>query len=193
MFGAVIMNPESAISDIFTLYEKHGADDYIGEAISQIEHACQCAQLAEKDAEDEEVVLAAFFHDLGHICPEYGNDVSMGGYGHQQHEKLGADFLRERGFSEKIVRLVESHVQAKRYLCTKPEYYRKLSDASRETLKFQGGPMKAEEINAFENNPLFHLSIKLRAWDEAAKEENVPLPDLNIYREMARKHLNKRQ
>lgn len=180
------------VEEIFSLFEKHGADDYIGEAISQIEHACQCAQLAEKDGDDEEVILAALFHDLGHICSKYTEGESMRGYGHQRHEKLGADFLRQRGFSEKIIRLVENHVQAKRYLCAKkPEYYRKLSEASKETLKFQGGPMTAEETTAFETDPLFRLSIKLRAWDEAAKEENVPLPDLNIYREMAKRHLKK--
>lgn len=186
------MNPETAIRHIFRLYEKHGADDYIGEAISQIEHACQCAQLAEKDGNDEEVILASLFHDLGHLCSKYQAGDNMVGYGHIRHEKLGADFLRKRGFSEKIARLVENHVQAKRYLCAKkPEYYRKLSQASKETLKFQGGPMTAREVEAFENDPLFRLSIKLRAWDEAAKEESVPLPDLNVYREMARRHLSK--
>jgi len=194
MFENGTMTTETILDEIFSLYEKHGADDYIGEPISQIEHASQSAQLAERDGNDDEVILAAFFHDFGHICSKYEGDESMGGYGHIRHEKLGADFLRRRGFSEKITRLIENHVQAKRYLCAKkPEYHRKLSEASKQTLEYQGGPMNTEEIAAFEKGPLFKLSIKLRAWDEAAKEENIPLPDLNIYREMARRHLNKEQ
>ena len=182
------MSAQPALDEIFGLYEKYGKQEYIGEAISQIEHAAQSAQLAEKNGEEEEVVLAAFFHDIGHLC----DGADMNGYGKKSHEKIGANYLRTLGFSEKIARLVENHVQAKRYLCAvKPEYYRKLSEASKKTLEFQGGVMTREEASAFERDPLFHLSIKMRAWDEAAKEENKPLPDLKIYREMAERHLKK--
>ena len=181
---------QSILDEIFGIYEKRGAENYIGEAISQIEHASQSAELAEKNGNDEEVILAAFFHDIGHLCE--GEDI--GGYGKMSHEKIGADYLRKLGFSEKIARLVENHVQAKRYLCAKkPEYYRKLSEASKKTLEFQGGMMSQDELIAFEQDPLFQLSIHMRAWDEAAKEENKPLPQLNIYRAMAERHLNRLQ
>lgn len=181
---------QSALDELFGIYEKRGAENYIGEAISQIEHASQSAELAEKNGEDEEVILAAFFHDIGHLC---GEGEEMNGYGKVSHEKIGANYLRSLGFSEKVASLVESHVQAKRYLCAKkPEYYRKLSEASKKTLEFQGGVMTAEEVSSFEKDPLFQLSIKMRAWDEAAKEENKPLPDLNVYRVMAERHLTSR-
>lgn len=179
----------SALDELFGIYEKRGAENYIGENISQIEHASQSAELAEKNGNDEEVILAAFFHDIGHLC----EGEEMNGYGKRSHEKIGADYLRKLGFSEKIARLVENHVQAKRYLCAKkPEYYRKLSEASKKTLEFQGGVMTATEVSAFEQDPLFKLSIHMRAWDEAAKEENKPLPQLNIYRAMAERHLEQR-
>ena len=178
---------QSILDELFSIYGKRGAENYIGEAISQIEHASQSAELAEKNGNDEEVILAAFFHDIGHLCE--GEDMS--GYGKMSHEKIGADFLRKLGFSEKVARLVENHVQAKRYLCAKkPEYYRKLSEVSKKTLEFQGGVMKKGEVSAFENDPLFQLSIKMRAWDEAAKEENKPFPNLNVYRAMAERHLS---
>lgn len=180
---------QSILDELFGIYEKRGSENYIGEAISQIEYACQGAELAEKNGEDEEVILAAFFHDIGHLCGE-GED--MNGYGKMSHEKIGANYLRSLGFSERVARLVENHVQAKRYLCAKrPEYYRKLSEASKKTLEFQGGVMTAAEVTAFEQDPLFQLSIKMRAWDEAAKEENKPLAQLNIYRAMAERHLKK--
>lgn len=179
---------QSALDGLFGIYEKRGAENYIGENISQIEHASQSAELAEKNGTDEEVILAAFFHDIGHLCE--GEDMS--GYGKMSHEKIGANYLRSLGFSEIVARLVENHVQAKRYLCAKkPEYYRKLSEASKKTLEFQGGVMTVEEVTAFEQDSLFQLSIMMRAWDEAAKEENKPLPELMIYRAMAERHLRK--
>lgn len=171
---------------IFDLYEKYGDDDYIGEPVSQIEHMCQSAQLAEKEGYDEEVILAAFFHDIGHLCVHLGSFESMNGYGIKSHEKIGGDFLRDMGFPERIAKLVENHVQAKRYLTFKnPAYFDKLSEASRKTLEFQGGKMNESEAKEFENDPLFEVSIKMRNWDELAKLENVPLPDLGVYRKIA--------
>ena len=56
------------VHEIMFLYESHGNEDYIGEPVSQIEHMCQCAQLAQAAGADDDVVLAAFFHDIGHLC-----------------------------------------------------------------------------------------------------------------------------
>lgn len=171
---------------IFGLYEKYGNEDYIGEPVSQIEHMCQLAQLAEKEGFDEEVILAAFFHDIGHLFAHLQETESMGGFGTKRHEQIGADYLRKLGFSENIAKLVENHVQAKRYLTFRyPEYYEKLSEASRQTLVYQGGPMNEEEARAFESDPLFEASLKMRTWDEEAKLEFIPLPPLEKYREMA--------
>jgi predicted HD phosphohydrolase len=150
----------------------------------------QCAELARRQGHDDEVILAAFFHDLGHICAKYDEADDMGGYGRISHEKVGADFLRFRGFSEKIATLVEGHVEAKRYLCARSSpYYNKLSPASKQTLIFQGGPMSAAEAAAFESDPLHSLCIEVRAWDELAKQQHQAVPDLDIYRGMAREHL----
>lgn len=176
--------------EIMSLYDKYGDEDYIGEPVSQIEHMCQCAQLAEKGKYDDEVILAAFFHDIGHLCEHIMPVGHMDGYGIVDHEKIGADYLREKGFSEKIASLVESHVAAKRYLTYKyPEYYEKLSGASIKTLEFQGGKMNETEARQFENDEWFNLYIALRRWDELAKAEHVPLPDLTKYRQMIIDHL----
>ncbi len=181
---------EQTIEEVFKLYELHGSDDYIGESISQIEHASQGAQLAEKEGFDDEVILAAFFHDIGHICAKKDPKNDMGGYGMLRHERVGANYLRKRGFSEKIAKLIENHVEAKRYLCFKdPDYYEKLSVASKATLEFQGGKMTQNEAVRFENDPLFILSIKMREWDETAKEENVQLFDLEKLKGICRQIL----
>jgi len=188
---------ERITDEIMDLYKGYGGAEYAGEKVSQLEHMTQAAQLAEEQGYDEEVILAAFLHDIGHISEAAnGEDDTtsghrrMDGFGIKDHEELGAEFLREKGFSKKIVRLVESHVEAKRYLTVKdPGYYARLSEASRRTLEFQGGPMTREEADAFEQYPLFPLIIQMRKWDEEAKIENKPLPDLQHYREMISHHL----
>ena len=172
------------IDEVFGLYERFGDSDYIGEPVSQIEHMSQAAELAMAEGFDDEVVLAAFFHDIGHICAESAEN--MDGFGVVSHERLGADYLRRAGFSERIARLVEYHVQAKRYLTLKePGYYERLSEASRRTLEFQGGVMTAGEAEAFERDPLCAVSLRMRQWDEQAKELWVPVLDLDILKHKA--------
>ena len=174
-----VYNPETIVSEIFSLYEKYGDEDYIGEPVSQLEHMSQAAALAEAEGFDEEVILGAFFHDIGHLCAEAGEAESMAGMGNVDHEKLGADYLVKHGFSRRIASLVNGHVIAKRYLTFKyPEYYNKLSVASKTTLEFQGGVMSREEAEAFELNPNAELIIRLRYWDDMAKEINVPVNNL---------------
>ena len=173
------MKREAIVKEVFELYERYGNEDYIGEPVSQLEHMSQAAQLAIDGNYDDEIVLAAFFHDIGHICVSRNKDNDMGGFGTKSHEKIGADFLREKGFSERIVRLVEYHVQAKRYLTFKyPDYFESLSEASKKTLALQGGKMTSEEATSFELDPLFEASIQMRKWDELAKEMNMPSIDL---------------
>jgi 2-amino-1-hydroxyethylphosphonate dioxygenase (glycine-forming) len=176
--------------EIISLYKQYGAEDYIGEPVSQIEHMTQCAALAEANGGDNNLVLAAFFHDIGHFCEHLQPAGSMDGYGVVDHEKLGADYLLEKGFSDKIARLVVSHVAAKRYLTYQyPAYYNNLSEASRKTLEFQGGRMTQEEALAFESDPLFDQYIQLRRWDEQAKEEHLPVPPMHLFRTRIIQHL----
>ncbi len=176
-----------AIDYIFHLYAQFGHEEYSGEAVSQMEHMSQAAQLAMQSGADDELILAAFFHDIGHICVTKDKLNDMDGYGIQSHEKQGADFLRSRGFPEKMVRLIENHVNAKRYLTFKnPDYFNCLSEASRITLEHQGGMMNETEAVAFEQDPLFEKSLLLRKWDEQAKEINKPVLDLEIIKSKAR-------
>lgn len=175
---------EQVVAEVFGLYERFGASDYIGEPLSQIEHMSQAAELAIAEGYDDEVVLAAFFHDIGHLCAEGAEN--MGGYGVVSHERLGADYLRNAGFSERMARLVEYHVQAKRYLTLiEPGYFERLSEASRRTLEYQGGVMTTAEAEVFARDSLCAVSLRMRQWDEMAKELNVPVIDLSLLKEKA--------
>ncbi|HWB63731.1 MAG TPA: HD domain-containing protein [Chitinophagales bacterium] len=184
---------EQIANQVIGVFKEKGGSDYAGEEITQLEHACQAGQLAEKQGFDEEVILAAFLHDLGHLLEEDGL-AHMDGYGVKDHEAVGADYLLKLGFSEKLATLIRSHVAAKRYLCyANKRYYDNLSHASKMTLEFQGGPMSEEEAKAFEANPLKNLIIRMRTWDEEAKVKDVPMPDLNTYRDMMVRHLERSQ
>lgn len=181
---------KNIIDEVFGLYIQHGDEDYIGEPVSQLEHMLQAGELARVEGYDDEVILAAFFHDIGHLLATEGVTEDMAGYGIMSHESVGANYLRERGFSERLAMLVESHVEAKRYLTYRdPAYYAKLSDASRKTLEFQGGMMGEEEAVAFEQDPVSKLKIKLRLWDDEAKLTEPTAQTLEYFRGLAEKHL----
>ena len=184
------LSTEEIVDEVFALYELHGDDDYIGEPVSQLEHMSQAAALAQAEGYDDEVILAAFFHDIGHLC---ASAESMDGMGNVDHEKLGADYLTDRGFSERLANLVNGHVIAKRYLTYKhPEYFDKLSPASKVTLGFQGGVMSAAEAAAFEQHPDADLIIRMRYWDDEAKLQNVAVDNIAYLKTIALSHLKRK-
>jgi len=180
------------IDEIREIFLSQGDEQYYGEPVSQFEHAAQSAILAEKSGFDKDVQIAAFLHDIGHLLPATSEEELMANYGRKDHEGVAADWLRDRGFSEKIAVLVENHVNAKRYLCyANPAYYNNLSEASKQTLEFQGGKMEKEEAGIFEQNPYFDVIIRMRRWDEAAKVENQQLPDLDHFLKICEDYLRK--
>jgi predicted HD phosphohydrolase len=118
----------------------------------------------------------------------------MAGYGVLHHEERGAELLIRSGLSKTVATLVEGHVQAKRYLIGKnPRYREQTSEASKRTLEFQGGPMRASEIESFEQDPLMKDKLRLRQWDELAKESGLRVPGLEAYREILLSHLQVQQ
>lgn len=191
VFGARLNNNASelvqmekanqTIATIFAFLEAAKEQDYIGEGVSQLTHALQAAKLAKDSGGDSALIIAALLHDIGHLCAS-SDAEQMGGYGVHEHHKVGANFLRRLGFGEDVADLVESHVDAKRYkVAVNVQYRNKLSEASRMTLEYQGGPMSAEEIVKFESHPLFEARIQIRTFDELAKFEDLAVPELHAY------------
>jgi phosphonate degradation associated HDIG domain protein len=178
--------------EIIHLLKQHGDQEYAGEKVSQLQHMYQAGMHAISHTTDEELILAAFLHDLGHICESARLIPQMGHFGTMDHEQIGAAFLKQKGFSPAVVQLVGSHVAAKRYLTySDPSYYEQLSEASKETLVYQGGPMSAAEAEEFESDPLFEEMLRLRIWDEASKDEHMEVGDLGIFQSMIIRHLFK--
>lgn len=178
-------------TELTLLFDRNGQEAYYGEDVTQLQHALQCAHLAERAGTDDETIIAALLHDIGHLLPSDRAEDHMEAYGRVDHEKLAADYLRERGFSEKTAQLIEHHVNAKRYMVAKnPDYLANLSEASMKTLEFQGGPMTQAETAELEHNPYFTGIIQLRRWDELAKDTQAVTPDLNHYLDICERYLN---
>jgi len=174
------------------LYDEQGDQDYIGEPVSQREHALQAAAHARASGAPEAAVLAALLHDVGHL--QYPKQDSMAGFGTRAHEVLGAHFLASLGFSAKVSALVQRHVDAKRYQVARSETYRAgLSQASQQTLHFQGGAMTLAERQAFEADPHFELALRVRHWDELAKAPRAMVPEFEAYEAQIQADLNSTQ
>jgi predicted HD phosphohydrolase len=95
----------------------------------------------------------------------------------RHHEDAGAEVL-ERFFPSVVTDCCRYHVAAKRYLCaTRPEYFKRLSEASVHSLNLQGGPMSPEEVAEFEKNPNLKEIIAVRYLDEAGKVAGMATPD----------------
>lgn len=169
------------IERIFEIYLTAGEHAYLGESVSQREHALQTAYAAARTGASSAMITAALLHDIGHILHGYDEDCAEQGID-GKHEQAAAAYLTPR-FGPEVAEPVRLHVAAKRYLCaTTKAYSGRLSAASQYSLELQGGPMSAEECAAFEANPHHQDALKLRIWDEAGKVKGAWTPDLEHFR-----------
>jgi predicted HD phosphohydrolase len=144
------------------------------EAVDLLSHGLQCAErLRTWHPEDLELQVAGLVHDIGHLL-QPGEDAT--------HGVTAAAAIREL-LGERVARLVEHHVPAKRYLVTTDaNYLSRLSPVSVETLTAQGGLMTHEEVIACEQLPDWNAGLELRRADEAAKSPGRVVPGLDAWR-----------
>lgn len=182
---------ETAAHRIGLLFEQQGDSDYIGEPVSILEHCWQAYERAKEAGAPEHVQVALMLHDIGHMLGmEAGFPVGMEGCGIQSHEIIGGDFLLSLGAHEYVSWLVANHVNAKRFLVWQdPDYYNQLSDASRTTLRHQGGPMSDKEASAFMARPGYDAVLHMRTFDEAAKIPGLPKPSIEVIKAIFYKHV----
>jgi len=165
------------IADIF---ERRGAESYLGEPVTMSEHMLQGATFAEREGAPDELVAAALLHDIGHYTSEFG-PYSPDDTQDNLHDEAGAKVL-QAFFPPVVTECVRLHVAAKRYLCaTDPNYYGKLSEASKHTLSLQGGPMSAVEVAEFRRNPFHAEAVRVRLWDEAGKVPAMQTPPFRYF------------
>ena len=163
-------------SILLNLLKTKGSNlQYGNENVTQLEHALQCAELTEKNNCSKEIITAALLHDIGHLLYDGKDPIHKGKDGH--HENLGADYL-SKYFGEEVTLPIRAHVASKRYLSFAEDgYHDLLSEASKISLVVQGGPFTKEEAEKFINKPLMKEAVKLRRFDDLAKELNkITLP-----------------
>ena len=171
----------SAADRVIDILETNGAEQYGDEAVSQLQHALQCAHLAECSGAPDSLAVAALLHDFGHPVHKLGEDAAARGID-DRHEALGRKYLA-RWFGEEVTGPVGLHVDAKRYLCaTEPAYFDTLSPASVRSLELQGGPFSDAEAARFIARPHAHDALAVRRWDQQAKDPKAVTPGLERYR-----------
>ena len=173
----------SVADEILAIFAEKGQSAYYGEDVSQLEHALQAAHCAQRDHASDALVVAALVHDIGHLVDGSPEDIAEQGID-ARHEEIGRQWLRKR-FGRNVCEPAHLHVDAKRYLCaTEPDYLGKLSVASIQSLKLQGGPMTPAQVTHFESNEFHKEAVALRRWDDEAKIPQLDVPGLDHYRQL---------
>lgn len=168
------------MNSLNTMMTFSGSTLYGGEDVTQLQHALQCAQLAEDEGASPALITAALLHDIGHMLEEDFEDAPAHDED-RRHEDLGDAFL-SKWFGPDVTEPVRLHVDAKRYLCAvEPDYFDSLSPMSRHSLMLQGGPMSETEVAEFEAGPYAQDAVRLRRWDDRGKDPNMKTASLGHF------------
>lgn len=180
MTGATV---QQKVDTLFNYMEKRGQSFY-DEVVTQLEHALQCAALAQQNDASHTLITGALLHDIGHfILDEHNADKAFLATD-LNHEEIGAQYM-EPFFPEAVTTPIRLHVPAKRYLCTTDaSYHDGLSEASKRSLIVQGGVMSGAEREAFEQIPHFQDALTLRRWDDLSKVRGLKIAGLETYRDI---------
>ncbi|MDX2214341.1 MAG: HD domain-containing protein [Oculatellaceae cyanobacterium bins.114] len=169
-----------SLNTILDILTTKGSAQYGREAVSQLEHALQCATLAESANRSAELIAACLLHDLGHLIHDLGEDVADRNID-DRHEYRAIPVL-ETLFSPAVTEPIRLHVEAKRYLCVvDPTYWDSLSPVSKHSLELQGGIFLPEAAEEFIHQPYAKEAVQLRVWDDRAKTPQAPTPDLEHF------------
>ena len=160
---------------------------YIGEKVTISEHMIQTAMIAENAKSSNSLVCSCLLHDYGHFILENPDELvrkKIDG----KHEDIGYEYLK-KFFKKEVVEPIKYHVLAKRYLSKEKKYFNLLSDASKISLKLQGGALNKKESKEFEKKDFFKQTIKLRKFDEVAKRTDIKMKSIIEYKNLLSSHL----
>lgn len=177
---------ETIMERIIGVFEERGATRYesgAADSVSQLEHALQCAALAEAAGADAHLITAALLHDLGHLMYSDAQEFEAR---NDAHEQRAASFLRGV-FADGVLDPIRLHVAAKRYLCaTEGNYYGGLSHASKLSLELQGGVYSPVQAARFIAQAGARDAVQLRRWDDQAKRKEARTPPLAYFVDILR-------
>ncbi|MEM7325464.1 MAG: TauD/TfdA family dioxygenase [Actinomycetota bacterium] len=181
--GRSLVGAETDLAELLMDLVAGMADHHYGEDVDMLSHSLQTAAAARRRGGDEDLVLAALLHDLGHVLPvpDVSGDAA-GEWGLPGHATVAADFLQPY-LPPSVVEPIRLHVEAKRYLVAVDSEYRdRLSTASVMTLAQQGGPLDGDDVQAFADRPFRAEAVLLRKADDDGKVEGLVVPPLDAHR-----------
>ena len=162
-----------------TLFAVHGgrpAGAGGSSGISALEHALQCAWLAERAGSTDALVAAALLHDLGRLVGPASGDA-----GDDDHDLRTVAWLAPH-LGVEVIEPIRLHVTAKRYLAaTDPRYAAHLTLEALRQLERQGGRLSSYEAWMFGAQPYADQALALRQWDDSAHRPGLQTPGLRHY------------
>jgi len=170
------------LQEVHDLLLRRVQTQYGLESVSQIEHALQCAHLAEQAGETADTIVACLLHDLGHLlAAEREGAMEQDTHKDDLHQFIALPFIRGL-FPDAVLEPIRMHVDAKRYLCwCEPTYWDDLSIASKRSLEQQGGVFDEAQAHAFIAQPYAEEAVRLRRYDDLAKVKDKQVPRLEHY------------
>lgn len=171
--GHQAMSLRASIEGLFAAHGTRPDAAGVHPAVSPLEHALQCARLAERAGAGDALVAAALLHDVGRLGVCDGEV--------DRHDLRGVAWLAPH-LGVDVIEPIRLHVAAKRYLVAiDPRYAAALPEEARRTLERQGGRMSSYEVWIFGAQPYAEQAIALRHWDDAARRPGLCTPGLDHY------------
>lgn len=173
-----MIEPSNVFKEIERLLAEPTARDRPGEPLTLKTHLLHTAWLATQEGAGAPLVVACLLHDVGHMMAADRDGSGL------DHAEIGSRWLA-RFYGPDVTEPVRLHVAAKRYLCAKdPSYTARLAPASQRSLIDQGGPLRGWHIEAYAARPFAIDAMRLRRWDDRARNSAVVVPGLEHYAPM---------
>src|SRR6218665_1405770 len=110
-----------SLQDIQALFRNHGATQYTGDPVTQLEHALQTAALAEQEEAPPRLITASLLHDLCHMLEDNGDTTTQAGIDDLHQDRI-LPFVPHL-FDADVLETIRLHVDAKRYLFARESAY----------------------------------------------------------------------
>ncbi len=165
------LTPSEATETVLRRYRQSGGRRR-GMAITEVEHAAQCAMLARRAGLEPSLVAACLLHDYGRLL---GADPG-------EHAELGAEAL-EAVFGPEVTEPIRLHSRAWGYLAAvEPDFALAFPARPIDLPAELAEPMSGSEVKAFLREPWASSAATLRRIDESGRLPGVDTPPLEHFR-----------
>ena len=194
MIGNDAPSWQAAYEQVTGNFDKASKTCYGESAVTELEHALQCAELADHADADDELVFAAMLHDVGrYAVPQelvfdtlQDVEIADNALGHgERGAQLMANMLPARSLF-----CIRYHAESKLYLCQKnPNYRAKLAGASVKTLAVQSTNYDQARLDELSGHRWWQDAIRVRVWDDSAKDKGRATRPLDYWVDRLEKFL----